>query len=171
MGEPVAYTSMTAAVQLKLCKGGPLGQLEAGPGSRPQDPPLEPGLGEGAARSLGATPRGGSRVLGQKSSGEAAAGAPETLGRRDNRPRFPPKPSCVAACPPPSASGPVQPAALGSSPASSFHWPGSRPASSSLAQPRPLPRTFSTLVRHAPLLQSSWAKLGPPFQLIGRTYP
>lgn len=81
MGEPVAYTSMTAAVQLKLCKGGPLGQLEAGPGSRPQDPPLEPGLGEGAARSLGATPRGGSRVLGQKSSGEAAAGAPETLGR------------------------------------------------------------------------------------------
>lgn len=37
---------------------GPLGQLEAGAGSRPQDPSLEPGLGEGAARSLGARPRG-----------------------------------------------------------------------------------------------------------------
>lgn len=57
---------MTAAVQLKLCRGGPLGQLEAGAGSRPQDPPLEPELGEGAARFLGARPRGGSRVLGRE---------------------------------------------------------------------------------------------------------
>lgn len=86
---------------------------EAGAGSPLQEPPLEPGLGEGAARSLPASLRTGSRSRKGRCR-RAAPGAPEAASACGGRPRLPPNRSRGTTCSPPSASGPARPAIFGS---------------------------------------------------------
>lgn len=98
-------------------------------------PPLEPGPGEGAARSLGARPRGGSRAPGRGATrGGLATGAPEASLGRGDRPRLPPNPRHGTACPPPFRFRAHLTRHISSDSAPPSHWPVPRPTGGSMVQ-------------------------------------
>lgn len=90
-------------VQSPLCRGGPkgpVGQLETSAGSRLQDPPLKPQLGEGAVRSWSQAEGWVARSGGRERLGDGVRELlREAFSDHSNRPSRPPNLSGGAGCP------------------------------------------------------------------------